>query len=300
MISLLLGLAHAGTFQATLVKGAPEFNSCLESENCSSNFYQFLTHSMMEQGMSMQSHTVLSTPLLYHADDGFFAGAGVNTFPFSAPQENLSGKPENTSFSPVFPSIELAKVTADKSYSLKFLPPVPVQGASAFLLSGTVSRLWDSGDNWKRTLDTELGLIRANAPITASDEQIENKDDYGDNIQDETLEENCGDDGCIDTYYHASLEFRVGQSWQLSDIFQPYVQLGGNFIYENLFVQYDQTGWAFWSVQPMLRSGVGMQFLDGSVQTMLGGMVSPKYPGQDLDGKFGVFYTTQADRKSVV
>lgn len=294
MISLLLGIAQAGVFQATLVKGEPEFAACLEAEVCGSRFYQFLTNSMMEQGMSMQSHTVLSTPLMYHGDGGYFAGAGVHTFPFSAPPENLSGKPENTSFSPVFPSIELAKVSAEKSYSLKFLPPVPVQGASAFLLSGTISRLWRSSENWKRALDTELGLIRANAPIAASDEQIENKDDYGDNLLDETLAENCGDDGCIDTFYHASLEFRAGQSWQVSDLFQPYVQLGGNFIYENLFIQYDQTGWGLFTVQPMIRSGIGMQLMDGDLQTMLGGMVTPKYPGQDKEGDFGVFYTAQA------
>lgn len=294
MLFFLLNIAQAGVFQASLVKGAPEFTGCLDSDNCASDFHQFLTHSMMEQGMSMQSHTILSTPLLSVSEGGIFAGAGVHSFPFSSPQENLSGKEENTSFSPVFPSIELGKVSEKKSYSLKLLPPVPVQGASAFLLSGNISRLLQQEDNWKRSLDTELGLVRARAPITASEEQLEDRDSFDnpDNLLEDTYNENCPD-GCIDTYYHASLEFRIGQSWQVSSLLQPYVQLGSNIIYENLFVQYDQTGWALWSIQPTLRSGLGLQFLDGNLQAMIGGMVTPKYPSQDRDGKLGIFYTTQ-------
>ena len=69
LLSLLLSISHAGVFQASLSKGEPEFQeACLEKESCASNFYQFLTHSMMEQGLSMQSHTIVSTPLLVVID----------------------------------------------------------------------------------------------------------------------------------------------------------------------------------------------------------------------------------------
>ena len=104
MLTLILfSPAFAGFGQTSLSQGTPEFANCLDSSNCQSNFYRFLTHSMMEQGFTIESKSLLSNPAL-STQNGIILGSSISTFPFSSPPENLSGKEENTSFSPVFPA----------------------------------------------------------------------------------------------------------------------------------------------------------------------------------------------------
>ena len=96
---LLLALATAG--EVRLVEGTPEFENCLSTPDCSARFHDLLGQAMAEQGFAMQAHSLLGVSLW--GDGGWTVGAEVGTFAFGGPAENLSGKEENTQFSPVFP-----------------------------------------------------------------------------------------------------------------------------------------------------------------------------------------------------
>ena len=112
LFSLLVTTATAraaGLGEVSLVEGAPEFTSCFESDaadesSCEWRFYHFLSDSMVTQGFTFIGPPSQLSPAL-RAPAGWAVGARLDTFPFGPPPENLSGKAENTQFSPVLPRL---------------------------------------------------------------------------------------------------------------------------------------------------------------------------------------------------
>ncbi|HJN74830.1 MAG TPA: hypothetical protein QGF58_12930 [Myxococcota bacterium] len=253
----LIAAASAGNVE--LVSGQPQdqdFQDCLASPNCEENFKSFLGQSMSEQGFTMQHHAIADSALS-NPGEGLVVGAALSTFPFGPPVENLSGKEENTSFSPVFPRLQVAWFGQRWSVGAFGLPPIPVSGASAWTagLSGSVTR--PLGD-WTGGLEADFSYLVANAPVTASQEQIDDRDSLSnpDNLDPDVADASCGGDGCIDRFTLANFALRAGVSRELGRL-TPYGKLGVTRVNERLAVEYDSTEWLLRVTQPSPISAAG-------------------------------------------
>ncbi len=263
LIALLAGSASAQSL-AELVDGSPEFlESCLEDPDdsgCSDRFYRFLTSSMVAQGFTFQQVPQLSSPLVNRVS-GLNLGVMLDTFPFSPAPENLAGKPENTKYSPVLPRL-VAGWTGGEGTRLGAgvfaLPPVPIQGASALVAGADAGAAWDLGATTVG-VEGDVTFTRARAPIVASEEQYANREDYGNNLKEETYEAVCAPapDGCIDVFTVMSPSLRAGASWTFGDL-TPSVRLGGTYVNQRLYVMYDDTTWRVRGLQLSAHLGAAL------------------------------------------
>jgi len=271
MIHLLLALSAPAAAQqlATLTDGAPEFESCLEdTDDCEDRFFRFLTHSMVEQGFTFQEVPLLTSPLT-NRRAGWVVGGKLDTFPLTPPRKNLSGKVEETDYSPVLPRIVGGWLGSAGDTELGagafFLPPVPVKGASALVGGADAGAAWALGERARLGAELDFTFTRARAPIVASEEQFENREEggYESNLQVETYEANCGGEGgCIDTFTVANTGLRLGGSWELGD-FTPHVRLGVAYLWEQLYVQYDDTTWLVRGLQYSAHLGGNLAVAEG-------------------------------------
>lgn len=222
---------------------------------------------MAEQGFAMQHHALVDSALV--SEPGLHVGASLATFPFGPPESNLSGKQENTSFSPVFPRLQVAWVGEDWSVGVAGLPPIPVGGASAasVALSGTVTRPWRE---LTAGLEGDLTWVRARAPVTASPEQIEGASqlDNPDNVNSAVAEQACGADGCIDTFQMVSPAIRLAIAAP-RDRWTPFGKLGLTYANQQLHVEYDDTTWHLQVPQPTAHVGTAAAL--GSRWTLVAG-----------------------------
>lgn len=251
---------------ARLLEGTPEFESCLSSETCTANFYAFLGEAMAEQGYTMQ-HNALNTSAAVNEQSGWVAGATISTFPFAPPRENLSGKEENSSFSPVLPRLEFGRLDSlaglHVGAGMFFLPPIPVQGASAAMAGVDLSAAKEIGP---LSLGGELDgtWVRARAPVVASEQQYENRDSFDNpsNLSEATYEAVCvpAPNGCVDTFTLLSSELRFVARVSVGHgvaRFSPFLKLGLAYVQERLWVMYDDTLWGISGVQPGAQMGTG-------------------------------------------
>lgn len=300
MLALVLWVAsaHAADFgRADLVRGTPDFTGCLASDDCADAFYGFLSESILDQGFAMQHQATMTSATVRSLSGQGVVGGGLTTFPFGPPPENLSGKAENTQFSPVFPSLQGGRVwelVGDRrvGFGGAVLPPIPVGGASALLVAGDASMAWEQGQGaWG--VESDLSFVRAKAPVAATDEQLEDRDSWSnpDNLDPERYAEVCGEEGCKDTFLAAHLGLRAARSWQLG-VARPHVQAGVNVIHERLTVQYDDTTWALTALQPVVDVGMGLEPGD-HVFLHLGGRAGLRQPNQNRYGDLGVFTRLQ-------
>ena len=279
----LLALATAG--EVRLVEGTPEFQNCLSNPDCNARFHDFLGQSMAEQGFAMQAHSLLGVSLW--GDGGWTVGAQVGTFPFGDPAENLSGKEENTQFSPVFPRIRAAYGVGDATMGFTLVPPVPVGGASAFATSLDLSRSVRRGMT-RLTVQGEWSFVRARAPVVASEEQFENRESFDNpaNLLPETYEAVCVPaGGCVDTYRNGTGTLRGLASWSVGPA-TPYVGVGAGYSGHALWVMYDDTAWRIDTWQASAHGGTGLSF--GPVRVNVGASVAPIPPSLQQDDV--VFY----------
>ena len=294
----------AGFGAARLLSGTPDFGSCINDDSaCQQRFFGFLGVSMLEQGFAMQGRSLQLSPLL-NRRGGWHVGGALHTFPFKPPRSNLSGKEENTSFSPVFPRITGGYSAANdgdgRSWSLggSLLPPVPVGGASALLLGVDGGLAWGPAKGLRHGLELDLQGVRARAPITATEEQVENRDSFSnpDNLDPQQFEEVCGDDldagasGCIDTYTFLNTSLRWGLSHRFENGFTPGLKLGVTYVHERLQVKYDDTRWGVDAIQPSAHVALAWELGD-HVFLGLGGSTALKQANQDPDEKAGFFGT---------
>lgn len=297
MLIILLATAHAATFgQAQLIEGQPDdggFQSCVSGGSCADTFFGFLTGGMLEQGFAMQDHSLLTNPLV-NRHEGWLVGGGLTTFPFGPPVKNLSGKEENTSFSPVFPKIRAGVTGTGKhrrGLGFSLTPPVPVGGAAALALGVDAGVAFSPAEAASWGMHGDLSLVYAKAPVTATDEQFEDRENLSnpDNLEADQFAEVCGDEGCKDTFTQLALAGRFGRSWVVGSAFTPYAQVGLSALYARLHVMYDDTTWAVTALQPTVHAGSGWAPGD-HVQLALGGSAGLQMRGQQQDGEFGVFW----------
>lgn len=275
MLALLLAAAlpaHAdappeGFGSARLVSGNPDFGRCFNGGgDCQANFFRFLTHSMMEQGFAMQHHGLLASPL-NNRRTGVVVGGDLATFPFAEPRENLSGKQENTSFSPVFPQVAAAWMFDEQDQGqggvgLSFLPPIPVGGASALSIAVDGGWAWGPADGTRWSVEGGVSFVRATAPIVATEEQLANRDDFSnpDNLDPEQYARVCGEDvsngagGCLDTFSLLNTSVRGGGSPRVG-AWAPYTKVGLTAVVNRLYVKYDDTTWGVFAIQPSVHLG---------------------------------------------
>lgn len=304
MLGLWIALAGSAAAQdngfgsARLVAGTPEFESCLDSAGCQDNFYRFLTESMVEQGFAMQNHSQ-STSALVNRHSGVHVGGSFGTFPFEGEAVNLSGKTENTSYSPVFPRIAAGWLgdRGDRRVAVGgfFTPPVPVGGAQALQLGAEGGVALHRADESGFGVEGDLTFLRATAPIVASEEQFENRDDFNnpDNLDPDTYEEICGDEGCLDTFTMFNAGVRAGYSWWLDSGLVPYAKVGVAVVNERLDVEYDATSWAIFAIQPSVHGGVGWNI--GENLNLAAGMSAAlQQANQNENDSIGAFYKVDA------
>jgi hypothetical protein len=273
MLALWLSAALAQS-SPTLVQGTPEFQSCLTNPGCADRFYRFLGLSMAEQGFTFQNDPQLLSPTLSRRE-GFTAGALLTTFPFAKPRENLSGKEENTSYSPVLPRI-FGGYKGEGPGNTRvgagafFLPPIPVGGASALIAGIETGAALPVGEVARVGLELDFTYTRARAPIVASEEQYEARGDFDNpnNLDPEVYEEVCLPDGCVDTFTVANGGVRVAASVDAGPL-APYVKVGLNTVSERLQVQYDDTTWGLSGIQPVAHLG-SLLFIGDHVDLGLG------------------------------
>jgi hypothetical protein len=292
-----------GFGSARLVSGSPDFAACIEDGgDCQTSFFNFLTGSMVEQGFAMQDNSVASSPLT-HRRKGWHVGGSLSTFPFGPPPENLSGKEENTQFSPVFPRLLGGYVAADggKQQAIGFTltPPVPVNGASALGLgiNGALSK--GGAESTRQGLEAAISYVRARAPIAATEDQVENRDSLSnpDNLDPAQFDDVCGDDvangagGCLDTFTLLNVSVRAVQAWHVGSGFTPYVKAGVTFIDEWLFIKYDGTTWGVFAIQPTVHAGSGWNAGDHMFLS-LGASAAYRQGNQSEDGA-GIFTTIE-------
>ena len=297
---VMLSAAQADGFgSARLLNGQPRdeaFQDCLEAEGCRNNFLRFLSESMLEQGFTMQGLSMSLSPLA-HDRDGFIIGGSLSTFPFGAPATNLSGKEENTKFSPVFPRINAGFISQrdDRRTALgaSFLPPIPVGGASALQLGVEGGIVFAGPEESGFGLEAEATIINARAPIAATEEQLADRDSFSnpDNLDPDVYEEVCGTAGCLDTFTMANLELRAGYGVVMGD-FRPYARAGVTVVNESLYVMYDDTTWGLLAIQPAVHVGSGWQRGE-DLHLGLGGSLALKQANQSESGSVGVLYTLQ-------
>lgn len=300
-LSLSMGAAQAQA-QARLIDGQPEFASCLGSTSCVNSFYQFLGHAMSEQGFTFQQVPQL-TSSLHVRGEGFTVGALVDTFPLTPPRANLSGKEENTTYSPVIGRLTvgwLGEVPRDIHLGVGgffFWTPVDVGGATVLLAGVDVSASRDLTEKLRGGVELDFTYGRATAPIVASPEQYENREDWAnpDNILPETYEEVClpQPNGCIDTYTLANTALRAGVGYQIIPNLDVSLRVGLTWVHERLFVDYDKTTWGLNGLQPNAHVG-GHYLIKDRVQVGLGSSVGYRRPTVSESGQGGFFYKFQA------
>jgi len=298
LMTILAAPVHAQGL-AELVDGTPEFEEdCFEdSATCEDRFLQFLTHSMVEQGFTFQQVSQLTSPLV-NRRDGVVLGAQLDTFPFAKPRTNLAGKEENTDYSPVLPRI-IAGWTGGDSDGVRtgagvfFLPPVPVKGASALVAGFDLGASLPLSGSTRLGAELDFTYTRANAPIVASEEQYENREDYGNNLQEETYEAVCApeENGCIDVFTLMNPSLRVGASWELGD-FTPHVRLGATYVREQLYVMYDDTTWLSTGLQYSAHVGGALAVSEG-LRLGLGASTAFRPAAISEDGSAGMLLKLQ-------
>ncbi len=298
---LLAGLALAAPFgQVDLVRGSPEFTSCIDDDrddpdSCAARFYRFLTDSLLTQGYTFQGAPTASSAGFVR-ESGYTLGARVDTFPLGPPPENLSGKAENTQFSPVLPRLfGSVQRSGDRSYALglSLLPPIPVGGASALVLGLDASAGQDLGRT-RVSGSLELGYARARAPIVASEEQFESRDDFSNpnNLDPETYEAVCGasEHGCLDTFSQLTVALHGMASWVTGPV-QPYVRGDLALLNTSLYVMYDDTDWRLRALQPGLGVGLGAPL--GPTFLSAGLDLAPIGPQQSEEEVLGLLWKAQ-------
>ena len=292
-----------GFGSARLVDGSPDFSECIEGGGtCQDDFYAFLSESMLAQGLTMQDHA-LSTSTLTHRRTGWTVGGSLGTFPSGPPPENLSGKEENTQYSPVFPRLTAGWMDGDTSTAqgavgLSFTPPIPVQGARALGLGLNGAFTRGAATSVRLGLESDLSFIRANAPIAATEDQVADRDSFSNpsNLNPAQFDEVCGEDvragagGCIDTYTLLNFSVRVGQSWHTASGLTPYLKAGATLVNEWLYIKYDDTTWGLTAIQPTVHAGSGWTLGD-HMFLAAGGTAALRQANQSEAGTTGVFYT---------
>jgi hypothetical protein len=308
LLSALSGTALAappeGFGSARLVSGTPDFSSCIESGGaCQADFYRFLGNSMLEQGFAMQHHALLTSPVS-NRRAGWVAGGDLATFPFAPPRENLSGKQENTSFSPVFPQVVGGYVfegsrDGQGAVGLSLLPPVPVGGASALSVALDTAYAWGPADGARWGLEGGLAYVRATAPIVATQDQVANRDEFSnpDNLDPVQFAAVCGEDvaagadGCLDTFSLINLTIRGGWSPALGT-WAPYAKAGITVVNELLVVKYDDTTWGVFAVQPSVHGGTSWAPGD-HVLLAVGASAALQQANQSEEDRVGLFGTLE-------
>lgn len=312
MLALVVALnavAHAeappeGFGSARLVSGSPDFRGCITGGGtCQQSFFRFLSHSMLEQGFAMQHHGLLASPL-NNRREGFAVGGDLATFPFAPPRENLSGKQENTQFSPVFPQASVAWLSPGTArgqggVGLSVLPPVPVGGASALSLAVDGGWAWGAADGTRWSVEGTLSYVRATAPIVATEDQVADRDSFTnpDNLDPERFAEVCGEDvdagagGCLDTYVLLNTGLRAGWSPRFGT-WAPYSKVGLTLVTNRLDVKYDGTSWGLVAVQPSVH--LGTSWLPGD-HLVVGAGVSAalQQANQNEADRLGLFSTLE-------
>jgi len=298
MFTALLSLAFAQS-QPTIVEGNPEFAGCINGGGaCADNFYRFLGLSMAEQGFTFQNDPQLLSPTLSRRD-GWTVGALLTTFPFSPPRANLSGKEENTSYSPVLPRLfggwKGEAGSGILGVGAFFLPPIPVGGASALIAGVETGYGIPIGEKVRVGPEVDFTYTRARAPIVASEEQYEARDDFDNpnNLDPEVYEAVCLPDGCVDTFSIANAGLRVAASVQVGPL-APYVKVGINTVTERLYVQYDDTTWGLGGVQGVGHLG-SLLMIGDHVDLALGAAfgLRPASLNEDPNGGAGLYSKVQ-------
>ena len=290
MLALVVAVATSANAQTTaqLVDGSPDFTDCLGSESCESNFLAFLGGSMAEQGFAMQ-HDPIATSATVRRTGGFVAGGRLDTFPFGPPPTNLSGKEENTQFSPVLPRLVVGWVgDADgtrRGIGAFLLPPVPVGGASALVLGGDVSVARSVGDRMRIGVEADFTYVHATAPVAATESQLDSRDDFSnpDNLDPQTFADVCGDTDCLDTFRVANAAVHGVAAWDLGDRWGAYGKVGLTYVSERLHVAYDDTTWAVRGLQPSVHGGATVAATD-SLMLAAGAAAALKHAGLDSGG----------------
>lgn len=224
------------------------------------DFIALTGHGMMDQAWTLQ-HRPPPSWTAEHA--GFQAGLDLSTFPLHSPTVNLLGKEENTSFIPVLPKFYLGYMYAKDGWQFmthsSVVPPLPVQGASAFLMGADISAGHNMGP-----IQLNLAFFfttgEARAPVTATQAQF----DAG--VIQETLtdrfQEICAPQkwGCIDTLSvrHGGLGLSLTPlvPWKVV----PYATLGTQAIADRFDVQIDATRWRVSGLLPDLTVGAAMHY----------------------------------------
>ncbi len=300
LLLTLASVAFAQDFgQARLVDGTPDFRGCIEGGgSCQTDFFRFLTHSMMEQGFTLQNHPV-ATSTLTERRLGWTVGGQLATFPFAAPRKNLSGKAENTSFSPVYPRVFAGWRGGEDDgrqhgLGVSLLPPVPVQGASAMTAGVDGSISWGGASRWG--VEGDFTWVRVRAPIVATEDQLADRDNWSnpDNLDPDQFDAVCGEDvadgagGCIDRYGLYNLGLRAAVSQALGGGWVPCAKLGVNIVNERMYVKYDDTTWHVFALQPAAHAGVAWNAGD-HLFLAAGGSAAYQQANQDEEGQAGVF-----------
>lgn len=295
MIAVLLALAAPSNAQtaAQLVDGSPDFTDCLDDPQCEGNFLAFLSGSIAEQGFTMQ-HNPLATSAVVRSGSGVIVGARLDTFPFGPPPTNLSGKEENTQFSPVLPRLVVGWIgEGDRSRQgagAFFLPPVTVGGASALVVGGDLSLARQLSDRMRLGVEADFTYVRATAPVAATEDQLDGRDDFSnpDNLDPDLFADVCGDTDCLDTFHVANTAVKAVAAWDLGERWGAYGKVGLTYVSERLHVAYDDTTWAVRGLQPSVHGGATVAASD-AVLLAAGASVAPKHPGIN-DGGLPLFY----------
>lgn len=288
---LLFAIPFALAGEAHLVAGEPDFTGCLESPSCAEAFYRFLGQSMTEQGFTFQ-HDALLTSATIDPTPGFVVGAMIDTFPLGPPPENLSGKEENTQFSPVLPRFvggwRSGKEGVVSGAGAFFLPPIPVGGASALVAGVDLSVSRPLGET-RIGLEGDFTYTRARAPIVATPDQLEDRENWNnpDNLDPDQFAEICGEAGCKDTFVVTNLGVRTAVAVPAGPVV-AWGKLGLAYVNERLHVQYDDTTWALAGLQPSVHLGGSLPI--GIVNLVGGGVVAYKPPVWSESDQAGVYW----------
>ncbi len=274
-----------------LADGSPPFIGCLRADSCSDSFFKFLNQASLEQGFAMQGGAPFASSVVNH-HSGFTLGGMLHSFPFAPPRKNLAGKTENTRFSPVLPKVAAAWTFDEgpRHLGLGFtaLPPIQIQGASALVLgfSGSVARDVKPG---RIGLEADFSFVRARAPVSASQGQLDDADEYSEgHLDEDKVAANCDAElGCIDTFTVANLELLARMGWRLGDVLVPHVGVGLTVLNERLHIQYDDTSWSLLGLQPAVHAGAAWTPASPTFLS-LGASAGLRQANQSPDG-IGVF-----------
>ena len=289
-------LQSPGFGGVALSSGSVDFEDCLNGAQCAGRFYRFLSQATLEQGFAMEGASVMTSAVV-NRHEGWVVGGLLHTFPFGPPRKNLSGKTENTQFSPVFPKLLSGHLSTHgdthMGFGLTLLPPVPVRGAAALSLGLDASLAKTLGDSKTRVgVDLDFSFIRATAPVAASKEQMESAEEewFEENVDREVFEERCDPDvGCTDVFKIANLAILGGISWEVGASLFPYLRGGLAVTNEFLYVQYDGTHWRQFGLQPQVQAGTAWAPSEALLLS-LGVSTALKQPNQNPADRVGFFY----------